>query len=80
MIIDDSGPVRVLTLDRPTVMNAVNDALGAELEIAVDEFEARDDLRVMVVTGAGGNFCTGLDLTAFAATGSVPRGRRGFGG
>ncbi|AMM19983.1 hypothetical protein AX769_07190 [Frondihabitans sp. PAMC 28766] len=78
--IDDSGPLRVLTLDRPAVMNAVDAGLNAELERAVDDFDERDDLRVMVVTGAGGNFCTGLDLKAFAATGVVPRGRRGFGG
>ena len=42
-----------ITLNRPEVLNAQNDALRAELNIAVDNVKNDDDVRVVVITGAG---------------------------
>src|SRR3978361_281500 len=64
--------VGVLTLNRPAAKNAVDLATAQALAAALDEFEARDDIAVLVLTGAGGTFCAGMDLKAFAR-GERPR-------
>jgi len=66
------GRVLVLTLDRPERRNAVDRATLGELEEAISG-AAHDGVRVLVLTGAGGHFCSGADLTdvddeAFVAT------------
>jgi len=72
--------VGVLTLNRPAAKNAVDLATTQALAAAVDEFEARADVAVLVLTGAGGTFCAGMDLKAFAR-GERPRIEgRGFAG
>jgi enoyl-CoA hydratase len=63
--------VLVITLNRPEARNAVNQALAEAVAAALDELDADDTLRVGVLTGAGGNFCAGMDLKAFLA-GEVP--------
>ena len=63
--------VLVITLNRPQARNAVNQALAHALAAALDELDEDDDLRVGVLTGAGGTFCAGMDLKAFLA-GEVP--------
>jgi 2-(1,2-epoxy-1,2-dihydrophenyl)acetyl-CoA isomerase len=60
---DDAG-VRTLTLDRPDKLNAVNGALAASLERALEDAGRDDAVRVVVITGAGRAFCAGLDLSA----------------
>jgi len=55
----------VITINRPEQRNAVNRAVSYGVCAAVDELDARDDLRVGILTGAGGNFCAGMDLKAF---------------
>lgn len=55
------GRVAVLTLDREAKRNAINDALIAELSGFCDE--PPEGVRVIVLTGAGGHFCAGLDLS-----------------
>lgn len=60
------GGVRVITLNRPEVRNAVNFALAQGLAGALDELDADDDARVGVLTGAGGSFCSGMDLKALS--------------
>src|SRR3954467_9626314 len=64
--------VGVLTLNRPQAKNAVDLATTQALAAALDEFDARDDVAVLVLTGAGGTFCAGMDLKAFAR-GERPR-------
>ncbi|MDE1949820.1 MAG: crotonase/enoyl-CoA hydratase family protein [Burkholderiales bacterium] len=61
----DDGLV-VITINRPEVKNAVNRAVSYGVCEALDEMERRPDLRLAILTGAGGNFCTGMDLKAFA--------------
>src|SRR5215475_7212291 len=55
--------IAVLTLNRPEKLNALNYALVEELHAALDDIGASNDCRVVVITGAGRGFCSGLDLT-----------------
>ena len=68
--VEHSGPVVTITIDRPEVRNAVDPPTASALREAFEAFEADDAVQVAVLTGAGGNFCAGFDLKAFAATGS----------
>jgi enoyl-CoA hydratase len=56
------GPVRIVTIDRPEVRNAVDRPTADALADAFRTFEADDDALVAVLTGAGGTFCAGADL------------------
>jgi enoyl-CoA hydratase len=75
----DDG-IAVITINRPEARNAVDRSVAEGIAAAVDEFESRTDLVIAIITGAGGNFCAGMDLKAFTRgeVGSVPG--RGFGG
>jgi enoyl-CoA hydratase len=61
------GPLARLVLDRPHVLNAGNRRWVADLNEAVARIAAAPDVRVVVITGAGRAFCTGVDLTELAA-------------
>ncbi len=59
----DNGRIRLLTLNRPDVMNALNTDLGRAIIGAIDEIAEDPTVRVIVLTGAGDRaFCTGADL------------------
>ncbi|WP_017588453.1 crotonase/enoyl-CoA hydratase family protein [Nocardiopsis ganjiahuensis] len=75
----DDG-VAVITINRPKAKNAVNAAVAAQIAEALDDVDARKDVNVAIITGAGGTFCAGMDLKAFMK-GEVPVVEgRGFGG
>lgn len=61
------GPVTTIVLDRPEVRNAVDRATAEALAEAFRAFEADAEASVAVLWGAGGTFCAGADLSAFAA-------------
>ena len=67
VLVERRGAVQVITLNRPQTKNALNLAVAKGVAAAVDELDASDDLRVGILTGAGGNFSSGLDLRAFLA-------------
>lgn len=69
IIVEDRGPVRVVTIDRPDVRNAVDGPTAELLFDAFIEFDGDDALSVAVITGASGTFCAGADLKAIS-TGS----------
>lgn len=72
--------VLVVTLNRPEARNAANKALAEGVVAAMDELDSNDELRVGILTGAGGTFCSGMDLKAFV-TGETPHiPGRGFAG
>ncbi|MEV2276032.1 crotonase/enoyl-CoA hydratase family protein [Nocardiopsis sp. NPDC049922] len=72
--------VAVITINRPEAKNAVNAAVANGIAEALDDLDAREDLSVGVITGAGGTFCAGMDLKAFMR-GELPLVEgRGFGG
>ncbi|MFD4506402.1 crotonase/enoyl-CoA hydratase family protein [Streptomyces sp. NPDC058457] len=70
----------VITIDRPRARNAIDGATARALAAALDQLESRDDLRVGILTGAGGVFSAGMDLKAFAAGDRPIVGGRGFAG
>jgi enoyl-CoA hydratase len=72
--------VAVMTINRPAARNAVDLEVAKELAAAVDEFESRPDLLVGILTGAGGTFCAGMDLKAFARGERPSLPGRGFAG
>jgi 2-(1,2-epoxy-1,2-dihydrophenyl)acetyl-CoA isomerase len=59
----DEGPIRVITLNRPEVRNAFDIAMRVELAAAIEAAMADDQVRVLVLTGAGGAFCAGGDIS-----------------
>ena len=66
--VQDEGRLRIVTLNRPEVLNALHADANDELSSVWDEFAARDDLWVGIVTGAGGRaFSAGNDLKVQAA-------------
>ncbi|MGZ8283969.1 MAG: crotonase/enoyl-CoA hydratase family protein [Allosphingosinicella sp.] len=67
LLCDDLGRVRLLTIDRPERRNAVDADTAQALRTAFDAFESDDEAQVAVLTGAGGHFCAGFDLKAYAA-------------
>jgi len=72
--------VQIITINRPEAKNAVNGAVARGVSDALTELDADDELRVGVLTGAGGTFCAGMDLKGFL-TGDLPFvDDRGFGG
>jgi enoyl-CoA hydratase len=73
------GRVLIITINRPDQRNAVNLAVSQGLADAVDELDDSTDLSVGIITGAGGNFCSGMDLKAFAAGEVVAIPGRGIG-
>jgi len=73
------GAAAVLTIDRPQRRNAVDAATAAALRRGLEEFEADDSARVLVLTGAGGQaFCAGADLKAMDLDVEHPGGPMGF--
>jgi enoyl-CoA hydratase len=76
------GAAAVVTIDRKERRNAVDGPTAERLQEAYDRFEADEDARVLVLTGAGDTaFCAGADLKAIETLGSRlddPRGPLGF--
>jgi enoyl-CoA hydratase len=58
----EDGALR-LTLNRPDVLNALSAAMADDLAARIEEATARDDVRVVVLTGSGAAFCAGADIS-----------------
>lgn len=67
LLYDKTGAVARITLNRPDRLNAITVGMLERLADALDEAERDDAVRVIVVTGAGRGFCSGLDLKDAAA-------------
>ena len=77
------GPVEILTINRPEARNAINGEVGKQLTAALDDLDTDEELRVIVLTGAGDKaFSAGMDLKAFSSGGggSIGGGSGGFAG
>ncbi len=80
VVVERRGFTQLITINRPEVKNAVDGATARALAAAADELDADDELRVGVLTGAGGAFCTGMDLKAYLRGDKPNIEGRGFGG
>jgi enoyl-CoA hydratase len=81
VLVEHRDGAAIITINRPHARNAVNRAVTDAAAAAIDELEARPDLIVGIITGAGGFFSAGMDLKAFLAGESVAledRGMLGF--
>ena len=65
LLVEDSGSVRILTLNRPPCRNALDTATCRSLIAAIDGADADESVRAIVLAGAAGNFCAGADLKEF---------------
>jgi enoyl-CoA hydratase len=65
VLVERRDGVLVVTIDRPEARNALDRAVAEGVAAAVDELDADEELRVGVLTGAGGTFSAGMDLKAF---------------
>jgi enoyl-CoA hydratase/carnithine racemase len=63
LLSQDSGGVRTLTLNRPRRKNAINPELWVALRDALNEAGRDRGVRALVITGAGGSFCSGADIS-----------------
>ncbi len=70
LLSEDLGPVRRLTLNRPASLNALSAELMDALEVAFDAAAEDEDVRVVVLRGAGRAFCAGYDLNQDAEDGT----------
>ena len=66
LLTEDRGAVRVLTLNRPDKLNALNNELTTALLVAIQAADADAAVRALVLTGAGRAFCAGADTSEFA--------------
>lgn len=62
LLVERRGPVTVLTMNRPERKNAMTLQMFGRLRDAWKEASADDDVRCIVLTGTGGDFCAGMDL------------------
>lgn len=67
LIVTNDARVTVITINRPSVRNALDNNTAAALAKALRVFESAEDQSVAVLTGAGGHFCAGADLKELAA-------------
>ncbi len=73
--------IQIITIQRPAAKNAINLEAAEAMMAALDQLDSRDDIRIGILTGAGGTFSSGMDLKAFAQTGQRPViAGRGFAG
>jgi enoyl-CoA hydratase len=73
VVLEAEGGVATVTLNRPEARNALSRELLRELTGVMDECERRDDVRVVIITGADPAFCAGLDLRELATSSALLR-------
>src|ERR1044072_5946097 len=78
--LETRGNTRLIPMNRPQARNAMDFETATALAAAIDQLESRDDLSVAILTGAGGTFCSGMDLKGFLEGKRPSLPGRGFGG
>ena len=67
LLLEKDGHIVVLTLNRPEKMNALSAEMRESLPRALQEIQADDSVRALILTGAGSGFCSGADVAVQAA-------------
>ena len=80
VLTSEEDGILVVTINRPEAKNAMTKAAAEGIAAAMDRLDSDDDLRVGILTGAGGTFCSGMDLKGFLRGESPSIEGRGFGG
>lgn len=80
VLVEARDGVLVVTINRPEAKNAMTKVAAEGIAAAMDRLDAEGDLRCAILTGAGGSFCSGMDLKGFLAGEMPVAGNRGFGG
>src|SRR5512146_2294604 len=78
LTVDDK--VAIVTLNRPDVRNAINDAMRAQLVAAFERVAADEAVRAMVLTGRGKGFCAGGDISGMKERLTAPAGQVAYNG
>ena len=68
-IVERDGHLMILTMNRPERMNALSGAMLIRMFDAYEEASRDPEVRCILVTGAGGNFCSGADLKSMSGDG-----------
>lgn len=80
VLVDVDDGIMTITINRPEAKNSVNRAVAEGISAAMDELDSNSEVRVAILTGAGGTFCAGMDLKAFLKGENPTIKGRGFGG
>lgn len=75
ILYDKTGRIATVTFNRPERMNAFNYATGQELRQALEDAASDDQIRAIIVTGAGRAFCSGADVDALSGRSKPPDDR-----
>jgi enoyl-CoA hydratase/carnithine racemase len=82
LLVEAEGPILWVRLNRPDVLNAYTNQMGAELVRAIKQADGDDSIKVVVLTGTGRVFCAGADVSAGAGAFDTESGEgaKNFGG
>ena len=80
VLTQEENGVLIVTINRPEAKNAMTKAAAEGIAAAMDRLDSDDSLRVGILTGAGGTFCSGMDLKGFLRGERPTVEGRGFGG
>lgn len=80
VLFEKADGLGIITINRPTARNAIDREAALGIAAAIEQIETDPDIRVGIVTGAGGTFCAGLDLKAFLRGDVVKFPKGGFAG
>ncbi len=80
VLTQEEDGILIITINRPEAKNAMTKAASEGIAAALDRLDSDDNLRVGILTGAGGTFCSGMDLKGFLRGESPSVEGRGFGG
>jgi enoyl-CoA hydratase len=79
VLVEQRDRILIVTINRPRAKNAIDAAVSQGLADAMDRLDGDPSLSVGIITGAGGTFCAGMDLKAFARGENVTVEGRGLG-
>jgi 2-(1,2-epoxy-1,2-dihydrophenyl)acetyl-CoA isomerase len=76
LLVENNCGVAVITLNRPEARNAMSDEMNAALQKTLADVELNDDIKCIILTGAGKGFCAGGDVKGMASSGDGTVGAR----